>query len=171
MQKYYTNCLNDFLQIYEAISKKYILISKFLDISSHFLKEKDSVMILASNSYKNALKLLDNRDLENKNVVFTDNLVAILNADAILKDSLTQLNHSLQSYLQANNNENLLKLSTKILQMDNSIGVYLQNYNKNATMYNTFKQSFPNNLVAQCIERFQSDTQIVRIPQSYLSTH
>ena len=85
------------------------------------------------------------------------NINRLSEAENTLESALGKLNITLEAYPELKANENMKQLSEELASTENKIAFARQAYNDSVMNYNTYKQSFPTNIIAAYFKRFQRD--------------
>lgn len=124
----------DFSDINIQISRKAALISNLVELVKQYAKhEKETFTEVAK-----ARSAIDNSKTA------TDSA----KAETMLTKTLRSLFMVVENYPKLQASENYRQLRADILQTENLIAQYREEYNENVRIYNTFTQSFPSLFVA-----------------------
>jgi len=136
---------NGFAQIEVQLKRRYDLIPNLVETAKGYLKHESETLekvIAARNSAQ--------KSLENAHANPTDpKAIANLNgAETGLMSAMGGFNLVMEDYPDLKANENMMKLHEELATTENRIAFARQAYNDFAMSYNTYRQSFPNVIVA-----------------------
>ena len=136
---------NGFAQIEVQLKRRYDLIPNLVETAKGYLKHESETLekvIAARNSAQ--------KSLENAHANPTDpKAIANLNgAETGLMSAMGGFNLVMEDYPDLKANENMMKLHEELATTENRIAFARQAYNDFAMSYNTYRQSFPNIIVA-----------------------
>lgn len=136
---------NAFSQIDVQLKRRYDLIPNLVETAKAYLKHENETMkavIEARNSAAKELNVLKN-GLNNPEMI-----QAFSQAEQNLQAALGRFNMVVENYPDLKASPNMMQLSEEITSTENKISFARQHYNDSVTEYNTYRQYFPNNLVA-----------------------
>lgn len=150
---------NAFSQIDIQLKRRYDLIPNLVENVKQYMRyEQDTLnqVIKARNEASEALSLVNNSlDLSSvKKLELAEN---------VLSQTIRGLNVKMEAYPELKANENVAQLSQELISTENKISFARQFYNDSVTLFNTFKQSFPQILIANRFKHFQSDAPLLEI--------
>lgn len=150
---------NAFSQIDIQLKRRYDLIPNLVENVKQYMQyEQDTLnqVIKARNEASEALSLANNSlDLSSvKKLELAENA---------LSQAVRGLNIKMEAYPELKANGNVAQLSQELISTENKISFARQSYNDSVTFFNTFKQSFPQILIANRFKRFQSDAPLLEI--------
>ena len=137
--------LNGFAQIEVQLKRRYDLIPNLVETAKAYLAhEKDTLenVIAARNSAKSALSNATS------NIGDGANMQQLQNAEQSLTSALGKLNVVVEDYPELKANENMMQLTEELTSTENKVGFARQAYNDAVMQYNTYRQSFPQNILA-----------------------
>lgn len=143
---------NAFSQIDVQLKRRYDLIPNFVETAKAYLKHENETMkavIEARNSAAKELNVLKN-GLNNPEMI-----QAFSQAEQNLQAALGRFNMVVENYPDLKASPNMMQLSEEITSTENKISFARQHYNDSVTEYNTYRQYFPNNLVANTFGHHQ----------------
>lgn len=153
---------NAFAQIEVQLKRRYDLIPSLVETAKGYLKhEKDTLeaVINARNAAANNLAAASAKPGD-------ANLMAELTgSEGMLGAALGKLSVVVEAYPELKANENMMQLSEELTATENKVAFARQNYNDSATGYNIYRQSFPNNIIANMYGHTQ-DASMLDIPDS-----
>lgn len=143
---------NAFSQIDVQLKRRYDLIPNLVQTAKAYLKHENETMkavIEARNSAAKELNVLKN-GLNNPEMI-----QAFSQAEQNLQAALGRFNMVVENYPDLKASPNMMQLSEEITSTENKISFARQHYNDSVTEYNTYRQYFPNNLVANTFGHHQ----------------
>ena len=146
---------NAFSQIDVQLKRRYDLIPNLVQTAKAYLKHENETMkavIEARNSAAKELNVLKN-GLNNPEII-----QAFSQAEQNLQAALGRFNMVVENYPDLKASPNMMQLSEEITSTENKISFARQHYNDSVTEYNTYRQYFPNNLVANKFGHHQDAT-------------
>jgi len=139
---------NGFAQIEVQLKRRYDLIPNLVETAKGYLKHESETLervIAARNQAASALKSAQANPADPK-------AMASLNgAESGLMSAMGGFNLVMEDYPDLKANENMMKLHEELATTENRIAFARQAYNDSAMNYNTYRQSFPNVIVANNI--------------------
>ena len=135
---------NAFAQIEVQLKRRYDLIPNLVETAKGYLShERETLEAVisarnaASNMLANAAKNMD-----------AGSIKELGNLEGQLAGAMGQLNVVMEAYPDLKANQNMMQLSEELTTTENKVAFSRQAYNDSVTEYNTYRQSFPNNVVA-----------------------
>jgi len=136
---------NGFAQIEVQLKRRYDLIPNLVETAKGYLKHESETLekvIAARNQAATSLKNAQANPADPK-------AIASLNgAESGLMSAMGGFNLVMEDYPDLKANENMIKLHEELATTENRIAFARQAYNDFAMNYNTYRQSFPNVVVA-----------------------
>ncbi|MDR1614652.1 MAG: LemA family protein [Campylobacteraceae bacterium] len=136
--------LNAFAQIEVQLKRRYDLIPNLVETAKAYLKHERETLELVVKARNQAAQVLE-RAKANPNPA---NIEALGSAEQNLVGALGKLNVIVEAYPELKANENMIKLHEEIATTENRVAFARQAYNDTAMSYNTYRQSFPQNIFA-----------------------
>ena len=136
---------NAFSQIEIQLKRRYDLIPNLIETAKGYMKHERETLeavIAARNSASDGLAELANNP---GNAEAMKNLVG---AEANLTGAMGKFSMLMEAYPDIKANQNMMQLSEELSTTENKIAFARQSFNDQVMAYNTYKQSFPQNLVA-----------------------
>ena len=161
---------NAFSQIDVQLKRRHDLIPNLVEAAKGYLKHESETMeavIEARNVAAKELASLKN-GLNNPEMI-----QAFSQAEQNLQSALGRFNMVVENYPDLKASPNMMQLSEEITSTENKIAFARQHYNDSVTEYNTYRQFFPNNLLANsfghhkdaALLEFDDKPQIVVTPE------
>jgi len=136
---------NAFSQIEIQLKRRYDLIPNLIETAKGYMKHERETLeavIDARNSASAGLDALANNP---GNAEAMKNLVG---AEANLTGAMGKFSMLMEAYPDIKANQNMMQLSEELSTTENKIAFARQSFNDQIMSYNTYKQSFPQNMVA-----------------------
>jgi len=136
---------NAFSQIEVQLKRRYDLIPNLIETAKGFMKHERETLeavIAARNSASSGLDALAN---DPGNAEAMKNLVG---AEANLTGAMGKFSMLMEAYPDIKANQNMMQLSEELSATENKVAFARQAFNDQVMSYNTYKQSFPQNMVA-----------------------
>jgi len=136
---------NGFAQIEVQLKRRYDLIPNLIETAKGFMaheKETLEAVIAARNSAANNLAQAASHPGD------VDAMKSLVGAEANLAGAMGRFNMLMEAYPDIKSNENMMQLSEELTTTENKVAFARQAFNDMVMAYNTYKQSFPQNMVA-----------------------
>jgi len=136
---------NAFAQIEVQLKRRYDLIPNLVETAKGYLKhERDTLesVIAARNAAANSLAAAA-ADPGNAGA-----MRSLGGAEGALSGALGRLNVVMEAYPDLKANQNMMQVSEELISTENKVGFARQAFNDQVMAYNTYKQSFPQNMLA-----------------------
>ena len=136
---------NAFAQIDVQLKRRYDLIPNLVEIAKKYMKHERETLeavIQARNQAASAEKIAADRP-EDAGAV--QKLIA---AEGVLSGAMGRLFALAESYPDLKANQNMMQLTEELTSTENKVAFSRQAYNDSVMGYNTYRESFPSNLVA-----------------------
>jgi LemA protein len=137
--------LNAFAQIEVQLKRRYDLIPNLVETAKAYLTHEKQTLenvIAARNGAKSALSDAS-ANLSDPAV-----LQHLQTAENLLSSELGKLNVVVEDYPELKANQNMMQLFEELTSTENKVSFARQAYNDAVMHYNTFRQSFPQNILA-----------------------
>lgn len=136
---------NAFAQIEVQLKRRYDLIPNLIETAKGYLtheRETLEAVISARNSAANSLAAAA-ADPGNVNA-----MKSLIGAEGALAGAMGKLNVVMEAYPDLKANQNMMQVSEELISTENKVGFARQAFNDQVMAYNTYKQSFPQNVLA-----------------------
>lgn len=153
---------NAFSQIDVQLKRRYDLIPNLVEVAKKYMKHEEETLIKVIEARNEAKSILDSVAKDASNVKINQ----LGKAESFLESALGKLNVTLESYPELKANENMKQLIEELASSENKITFARQAYNDSVMNYNTYKQSFPANMVASYFKRFKKDLLLLTFNES-----
>ncbi len=135
---------NGFSQIEVQLKRRYDLIPNLVETAKAYMSHEQETMekvIKARNQASEILKSMAGN-------LTADNMKKFSGAEQALAGAMGSLNVVMENYPDLKANENMMQLSEELTSTENKVARSRQFYNDAVTDYNTYRQSFPQILLA-----------------------
>ncbi|HUU72420.1 MAG TPA: LemA family protein [Burkholderiales bacterium] len=136
---------NAFAQIEVQLKRRYDLIPNLIETAKGYLKHERETLesvIAARNTAAGSLAAAA-ADPGN-----ADAMQSLVGAEGALSGALGKLNVVMEAYPDLKANQNMMQVSEELISTENKVGFARQAFNDQVMAYNTYKQSFPQNMLA-----------------------
>jgi LemA protein len=137
--------VNAFSQIEIQLKRRYELIPNLVETARAYLKHERETLELVTKARNQALQSLENAV---RNPSGPQNIETLGAAEWNLQSALGKLNVAVEAYPELKAGENMIKLHEEVTTTENKVAFARQAYNDSVMSYNTYRQSFPQNLFA-----------------------
>lgn len=145
---------NSFAQIDVQLKRRYDLIPNLVETVKKYLAHEKETLLSVVNARNHASSVLNHIK---ESGLDSANLQNLAKAENEVSAALYGLNIQIEAYPELKASQNMLGLSEEITSTENKIGFARQAYNDAVTEFNTYKQSFPNNILVGFFPKFQKD--------------
>jgi LemA protein len=135
---------NAFAQIDVQLKRRYDLIPNLVETAKGYMKHESSTLeavIAARNSASTA------REKVSQNPADAGSMQTLMAAEGTLTGTLGRLFALSESYPDLKANQNMMQLSEELTSTENKVAFARQAYNDAVMIYNTTRETFPNNTV------------------------
>ncbi|MDR3177421.1 MAG: LemA family protein [Campylobacteraceae bacterium] len=136
---------NAFAQIEIQLKRRYDLIPNLVETAKAYLKHERETLELVVRARNQAAQTLENAKAHSAEPQYIE---ALGKAEQNLQSALGRLNVVVEAYPELKANENMIKLHEEIATTENRVAFARQAFNDNVMSYNTYRQSFPQNIFA-----------------------
>ena len=136
---------NAFAQIEVQLKRRYDLIPNLIETAKGYLKhERDTLeaVISARNTASQGLAAAA------ANPGDADAMKSLMGAEGALAGAMGKLNVVMEAYPDLKANQNMMQLSEELTSTENKVSFARQAFNDQVMAYNTYKQSFPQVVLA-----------------------
>ena len=158
---------NAFAQIDVQLKRRYDLIPNLVEAVKKYLQHERETFIDVVNARNNANSALN---AIKESGLSSENLQNLSKAEGEVSAALKGLNIQIEAYPELKASQNMLALSEEITSTENKIGFARQAYNDAVTDFNTYKQSFPNNILVGFFPKFQKDLGLLDFGEEDIKT-
>ena len=146
---------NAFAQIEVQLKRRYDLIPNLIETAKGYMKhEKETLenVINARNAAANGLAAAAS-DPSNAGAI-----KELIGAEGALAGAMSKFNVVMEAYPDLKANQNMMQLSEELTSTENKVAFARQSFNDQVMEYNTYKQSFPPNILAGTFGHSQDAT-------------
>ncbi len=136
---------NAFAQIEVQLKRRYDLIPNLIETAKGYMKHERETLdavITARNAASSGLKAAKNNPGD------ADVMGVLSQAEGQLTGALSRFNLVMEDYPDLKANQNMMQLSEELTSTENRVAFSRQSFNDNVMQYNTYRQSFPQNILA-----------------------
>ena len=136
---------NAFAQIEVQLKRRYDLIPNLVETAKGYLDHERETLEAVTKARDAAAAVLADVAMDPGNAAAIRNLS---NQESILQGALSRFNIAVEAYPDLKANQNMMQLSEELTSTENKIAFSRQAFNDQVMSYNTYRQSFPNILLA-----------------------
>lgn len=136
---------NAFAQIEVQLKRRYDLIPNLVETAKGYLKHERETLEAVIAARNDALSGLQKAASDPGNAAAIKQLAA---AEQTLTSALGKMNIVVEDYPDLKANQNMMQLSEELTSTENKVAFSRQAFNDAVMNYNTYKQSFPQNMLA-----------------------
>ncbi|CUU40244.1 MULTISPECIES: LemA family protein [Helicobacter] len=151
---------NAFSQIDVQLKRRYDLIPNLIEIAKKYLSHEQETLMKVIEARNTAKGALDNVA---KNA--PDAINALNSAEKSLQNALMNFNMTMEAYPDLKSNTTMMQLSEELASTENKIAFARQAYNDNVTNFNTYKQTFPVNIIVGFFSQFAQDLPLLEFEE------
>ena len=136
---------NAFSQIEVQLKRRYDLIPNLVETAKGYLKHERETLdavIQARNTASNSLSAAHNNPGD------ASTMQGLGQAEGNLAGAMGKFNVVVEAYPDLKGNENMMQLTEELTSTENKVAFARQAFNDQVMEYNTYKQSFPQNVFA-----------------------
>jgi|TARA_B110000259_G_scaffold88931_1_gene103392 LemA protein len=146
---------NSFSQIEVQMKRRYDLIPNLIESAKGYLAhEKETLqnVVEARNHASDALKNAADNPID------AGSIKNLATAETTLGNAMGKFNLVMEAYPDLKANQNMMQLSEELITTENKVAFARQAYNDGIMDYNTYKQSFPQVILASIFKHGQDGT-------------
>ncbi len=136
---------NGFAQIEVQLKRRYDLIPNLVETAKAYLKHERETLEAVVAARNSAAKGLARAAADPSNARAINGLS---DAEGVLAGALGRFNMVMEAYPDLKANQNMMQLTEELTSTENKVAFARQSFNDQVMSYNTFKQSFPQNVLA-----------------------
>jgi LemA protein len=136
---------NAFAQIDVQLKRRYDLIPNLIEVAKKYLAHEKDTLESITRARSGAQDALSQAAQNPGDPSLMKNLAG---AEKVLSESLGKFNLVMEAYPDLKANQNMMQLSEELISTENKISFARQAYNDEVMRYNTYKQSFPQIILA-----------------------
>ena len=131
---------NAFAQIDVQLQRRYDLIPNLIETAKAYMAHEKDVLAQVTEARSNA-QSAKKRSSE-------DNLAQLKRSDQALQQSLMNFSAVAENYPELQANTTMIQLMEELASTENKVGFARQAFNDSSMALNTYRESFPSNLIA-----------------------
>lgn len=146
---------NGFAQIEVQLKRRYDLIPNLIETAKGYMKherEPLQAVIAARNTAASGLAAAA------ANPGNPDAMKSLMGAEGALTGAMGKFSMVMEAYPDLKANQNMMQLSEELISTENKVGFARQAFNDQVMAYNTYKQSFPQVVLATSFGHAQDAT-------------
>lgn len=136
---------NAFAQIEVQLKRRYDLIPNLVETAKGYLKHERETLDAVITARNTAAKGLSAAHADPGNAA---SIKALGEAEGSLAGAMGRFNVVMEDYPDLKANQNMMQLSEELTSTENKVAFARQAFNDQVMDYNTYKQSFPQNILA-----------------------
>lgn len=136
---------NAFAQIEVQLKRRYDLIPNLVETAKGYLDHERQTLEEVTKARDAAASVLADAARDPGNADFIRNLAS---SESVLQGALGRFNIAVEAYPDLKANENMMQLSEELTSTENKIAFARQAFNDQVMSYNTYRQSFPQIVLA-----------------------
>ena len=136
---------NGFAQIEVQLKRRHDLIPNLVETAKGYMAHEKETLENVIEARNGAASGLSKAATDTTNTAAMKELGG---AESALSGALGRLNVVMEDYPDLKANQNMMQLTEELSSTENRVGFARQAYNDQVLAYNTYKQSFPQNMVA-----------------------
>lgn len=136
---------NGFATIEVQLKRRYDLIPNLIETAKGYLKHERETLEAVISARNSAAQGLEAAAADPGNA---DAMKSLMGAEGALAGAMGKLNVVMEAYPDLKANQNMMQLSEELITTENKVGFARQAFNDQVMAYNTYKQSFPQVMLA-----------------------
>jgi len=136
---------NAFAQIEVQLKRRYDLIPNLVETARAYMSHERDTLEAVTQARNQAVAGLQAAARDPGNA---DAIHQLSSAEGALGGALGRMRITMEAYPDLKANQNMMQLSEELTSTENRVAFARQAYNDQVMAYNTFRQSFPQNLLA-----------------------
>ncbi len=136
---------NAFAQIEVQLKRRYDLIPNLVETAKGYLEHERETLEAVTAARDAAASVLADAARDPGNADAIKNLVS---QEGVLQGALSRFNIAVEAYPDLKANENMMQLTEELTTTENKIAFARQAFNDQVMAYNTYRQSFPQIVLA-----------------------
>jgi len=136
---------NAFAQIEVQLKRRYDLIPNLVETAKGYLRHERETLdavIQARNTASNNLSAAHQKPGD------ATTMQSLGQAEGVLSGAMGRFNMVMEAYPDLKGNQNMMQLTEELTSTENKVSFARQAFNDQVMEYNTYKQSFPQNILA-----------------------
>ncbi len=136
---------NAFAQIEVQLKRRYDLIPNLVETAKGYLDHERETLQAVTEARDAAASVLAEAARDPGNA---DAIKSLVSQEGVLQGALSRFNIAVEAYPGLKANENMMQLTEELTTTENKIAFARQAFNDQIMAYNTYRQSFPNVVLA-----------------------
>jgi len=136
---------NAFAQIEVQLKRRYDLIPNLVETAKGYLTHERETLEAVTKARDAAANGLADAARDRSNA---DALKKLASQEQVLGGAMAKFNIAMEAYPELKANQNMMQLSEELTSTENKISFARQAFNDQVMAYNTYRQSFPNVILA-----------------------
>jgi len=136
---------NAFAQIDVQLKRRYDLIPNLVETAKGYMKHEREVLEAVITARNQASSAMEKASADPGN---SDAIQGLVGAESALSGTLGRLFALVEAYPDLKANQNMMQLSEELTATENKVSFARQAFNDAVMAYNTAREVFPNNIVA-----------------------
>lgn len=153
---------NAFAQIEIQLKRRYDLIPNLVEIAKKYLDHENKTLLAVTEARNGADNALKNASA---NLGDANAIKNLTQAEGVLNKAMGQFNMVMEGYPDLKASQNMMQLSEELTSTENKVSFARQAYNDEVMAYNTYKQSFPQIIVAS-VTGHAADSELLEFEDS-----
>ena len=153
---------NGFAQIEVQLKRRYDLIPNLVETAKGYLDHERETLEEVTKARDAAASVLTEAAMDPSNADAIKNLA---NQEGLLQGALSRLNVAVEAYPDLKANQNMMQVSEELTSTENKIAFARQAFNDQVMNYNTYRQSFPQIIIAGGLGH-RSDAELLEFADS-----
>ena len=153
---------NGFAQIEVQLKRRYDLIPNLVETAKGYLDHERETLEEVTKARDAAASVLTEAAMDPSNADAIRNLAK---QEGLLQGALSRLNVAVEAYPDLKANQNMMQVSEELTSTENKIAFARQAFNDQVMNYNTYRQSFPQIIIAGGLGH-RSDAELLEFADS-----
>ena len=153
---------NGFAQIEVQLKRRYDLIPNLVETAKGYLDHERETLEEVTKARDAAASVLTEAAMDPSNA---DAIRSLANQEGLLQGALSRLNVAVEAYPDLKANQNMMQVSEELTSTENKIAFARQAFNDQVMNYNTYRQSFPQIIIAGGLGH-RSDAELLEFADS-----
>jgi LemA protein len=160
--KYNNQLQNAFAQIDIQLHRRHDLIPNLVEVCRSYLKHEHETLVKVTEARNQAVGALNKLKQEGS----SSQLISQLSkSENLLSQSLAGLQLVIEDYPELKANETIASLNEELISTESRIAFARQAYNDEVMQFNTYRQSFPQTVIAARVG-FKNDAPLLQLEQT-----
>jgi len=160
---------NAFAQIEVQLKRRYDLIPNLVETAKAYMSHERETLEAVISARNQALAMLKGAAADPSGAAIQN----LAGAEGVLQSAMGKLNFVMEAYPELKANENMMQLTEELSSTENKVAFSRQSYNDSVMQYNTYRQSFPQNIFSSSfghpedavLLEFEDSAEIQKVPK------